>query len=634
MADIYSFFEEGIKSYLEQSFSKYSKNTDIIFHRSFDNNFLNPIFINDISLYKNLIQKNKLKIEIWGLICKLFDEKINLILNKYNESEKIMESKVLKYRQKIKKSNELINNFGENVEGFKKEIENNNDKLKKEDQEKNINIEEKDDLGDVKSKEEIAKMNSDLIKKITDYNKNREEEEKKLKKYEDTLKNRKIYVKMGEINILKLKILLISVDILINEISSQETNNKFKKENNYKMLNDYISDFIDKSEKIKDSRYIEYTAFIKSYVIKLVLIINNQGYKDINKSFLNQLLNIINNIKEKYSNSLIFNLIKYIENLISSPDKFLCRNAFSILKKASFKKLAPRSRNNSFDKNDLVNNNNINNKNEKNRKIDEFMTLKTEEKSDSEEYEECYQKKLSNVISFKNSSMLNNNSNTNMAQSNYMNQNFQSQSSLGLGDMNKHRSYPNDSAMFSNNSLIHLENQNGTNLLNSSKISLDDSMSFQGIYRSGSYSDLLGINSRLVSQLPAKRNTRKEKKTNILETFKKKIKIKKQNIKRKRSNENLDKIFGKEIRKMNFYNEENEINKNTTATDTKINKNKEEKVNNSKKTTSNILVSKTPIKAGEENLTEKEQIIKSNNLKDTGIKRNLEFLFNQQTDKY
>ena len=51
MADIYLFFKEGIKSYIEQSFSKYSKNTDIIFDKNFDNKFLHPLFINDISLY-------------------------------------------------------------------------------------------------------------------------------------------------------------------------------------------------------------------------------------------------------------------------------------------------------------------------------------------------------------------------------------------------------------------------------------------------------------------------------------------------------------------------------------------------------------------------------------------------------
>jgi hypothetical protein len=198
-----------------------------------------------------------------------------------------------------------------------------------------------------------------------------------------------------------------------------------------------------------------------------------------------------------------------------------------------------------------------------------------QKKSDSEDDEEDFQKKLSNVISFKNSSIQNKN-NSNIIQNNYnININFQSQSSLGLGDINKYKSYPNDSA-FSNNSLIYLEHPNGTNLLNSSKISLDDSMSLPGIYRSGSCSELLGINSRLVSQLPSVRNTKQEKDKNNLE-FKRKIKMKKENIPKKGSNRKLDKIFGEEIRKIvnnNFYNNENDYNKekNTTATETKKNK--------------------------------------------------------------
>ena len=103
MADINSFFEEGIKSYIEQSFLKYSKNAEIIFDKNFDNNLIQPLFINDISLYKNLIQKNKLKSEIWGLICELIDKKINQLITEYNETVKNMKNQVIKYTQKIKK---------------------------------------------------------------------------------------------------------------------------------------------------------------------------------------------------------------------------------------------------------------------------------------------------------------------------------------------------------------------------------------------------------------------------------------------------------------------------------------------------------------------------------------------------
>ena len=623
MADINSFFEEGIKSYIEQSFLKYSKSIETIFDKNFDTNLIQPLFISDISLYKNLIQKNKLKSEIWGLIYNLIDQKINQLLCGCNDVVKNMKNQVIKYTQKIKKSNGLIEQYRKLIKEKNEEINNNNKSLKEKkdnsDYENDLNLEDKN------YENEIAQCNGKLINEITEYRKKKEDEKENINKYQKKLRNRERNVIIGKIRILKIKILHITITILINEINGQEIKNKnYNKENNYKLLNDYINDFIDKIEKNKDKVYIDYTSFIKNFLIQLALIINNKGYKDINISFLNLILNTFNNIKKVYSNSHISEVIKYVEKLISKPDSFLCPNAFKILKDASLRKIKPRSRNNSFDKNDIVSNNQ-NNKIEGNRKIDEFITYKKrEEKSDSEDDEEDFQKKLSNVISFKNSS----------TQNNIPNINFLSQSSLGLHDTYKHKSLLNDSAL-SNNSLIYIDNQNGTNLLNSSRISLDDSISKQGMYRSGSCSELLGINSRLASNLPTLRNTKKEKKKNLLEKFGKKMKMKKINIERKSSNEKLDKIFGKEIRNIvnhNFYNNEGSSynkNKNTTATE-----NKKEK-NNTKKISSEILAVKTPVKNTNENSQEKEeQNINNNILKQSGIKKNLQLLFNQQTDKF
>ena len=623
MADINSFFEEGIKSYIEQSFLKYSKSIETIFDKNFDTNLIQPLFISDISLYKNLIQKNKLKSEIWGLIYNLIDQKINQLLCGCNDVVKNMKNQVIKYTQKIKKSNGLIEQYRKLIKEKNEEINNNNKSLKEKkdnsDYENDLNLEDKN------YENEIAQCNGKLINEITEYRKKKEDEKENINRYQKKLRNRERNVIIGKIRILKIKILHITITILINEINGQEIKNKnYNKENNYKLLNDYINDFIDKIEKNKDKVYIDYTSFIKNFLIQLALIINNKGYKDINISFLNLILNTFNNIKKVYSNSHISEVIKYVEKLISKPDTFLCPNAFKILKDASLRKIKPRSRNNSFDKNDIVNNNQ-NNKIEGNRKIDEFITYKKrEEKSDSEDDEEDFQKKLSSVISFKNSS----------TQNNIPNINFLSQSSLGLHDTYKHKSLLNDSAL-SNNSLIYIDNQNGTNLLNSSRISLDDSISKQGMYRSGSCSELLGINSRLASNLPTLRNTKKEKKKNLLEKFGKKMKMKKINIERKSSNEKLDKIFGKEIRNIvnhNFYNNEGSSynkNKNTTATE-----NKKEK-NNTKKISSEILAVKTPVKNTNENSQEKEeQNINNNILKQSGIKKNLQLLFNQQTDKF
>ena len=634
MADIYIFFEEGIKSYIEQSFSKYSKNTNIIFDKNFDNNFLRPLFINDISLYKTLIQKNKLKAEIWRLIGELLDKKINLILGVYKKNIIDMKNKVLKYTERIKNSNKKIEKYEEDIKETSNEINEIYNLNKINNNEPNNSKEEKEDLSEIKCKEFDSKYNVKLIKKIEYYNKEIGKEKENIKLSESKLKHKEKRFAIGEINLLKLEILHISSYILINEINAQELKNqKYNRENSYKLLNNFLYDFIDKSEKIKNIAYIGQYTFIRVYVIEEVLIINLQGYKDINKIFLNQILNSINIIKKKYSNSYISNLIKSIEKLISNPDTFLCPNAFQILKNASFKTIKPRSRNNSFDKNDLANNN-TNIRNEGNRKIDEFLNQNKYEKSDSEDFEEGYQKKLSHIISFKHSS-INNNSNSNLIQNNNNNINFLSQSSLGFIESNKFKSYPNDSA-FSNNSLLYIGNHNGSNKLNSSKMSLDDSMSLQGLYRSGSCSELLGINSRLVSQLPSIRNTKQEINKNNLE-FKKKIKMKKIPMQRKNSNEKVDKIFRKEFRKMvnnNFYSNENENNKekNTTASEMKKTIISDEKIH-SIKTKSNILVAKTPNKTVSENIKEKEIIKDENILKEPGIKRNLELLFNQQTDK-
>ena len=634
MADIYTFFEEGIKSYIEESFKKYNKFDEIIIDKNYDNKLLHPLFINNITLYKNLIQKNKLKGEIWFLIVEKMEKKMNEMLSNLNKSLDNRKSKVSKYKKKMIKCNEIKKQYKEQMKELSDEInesdslisndknnekeDNNNENINNSKNKNNEKVKEIDDLKDIKGDNYYAKSKGELLNKLTAIRQKREEEKQNFDKFEMHYYYHKKLMKLGEINILKLKILQITITILIREINPDINNiikNNYDKEKNYELINDYMIDFVDKCEKIKDQTQIQYTIFIKTFVIQLVTIINKQGYKDINKFFLNKLLIVINNIKKHYSNSYISDLIKYIEKLISNPDTFLCRNAFTILKNASFKKIKPRSRNNSFDKNDpLYNNNTNNNKNEKNRKIDEFMK-KEEKESDSES--EDFQKKLSSIISFKNSStqLLNLNNNNN-----------------------------NGCVPFSQSSAI----SNNSNLLNSSRISLDDSMSIQGgMYRSGSYSELLGINSRLASQLPCVRNTKKEKEKKILEKFRKKIRIKRDNkfntnINRKNSNENLDNIFGKEIRKIvnhNFYNNNTSTydkeNKNTTATENKKNSDEDDKNNNNNiNKNSNILATKTPIKNGSENNNDiKDKIIDINNLKGNEIKKNLQILFNQQTDK-
>ena len=670
MAETYSFFEEGIKSYIDQSISKYTKTPEIIFERDFDNTFLNPIFINDLSLFKNLIQKNKLKNEIWKSLNDTFFKQINDIQSIFKERVNEVDTKILQYKERMKKYKKYIQDLEDLIVDKQKKISRNIEEDKKksnekdsvndlENEEKSKNKEE-DDLSDIKLDEYKSKNNARLIDKITGYNKKIDEGKKKLEHYENQINHNKRKIAKGKINLLKLKILNLALSILINEIINNKMNNDNveinNKDNDYKLFNDYVNELIEKCELIKEKLFINYIIFIKSFVIELVLIINKEGYKDINKEFLNILLDNINEIQKKYSEEEISNLIKYIEKVIKNPDSILCPNAFSILKNASLKKIRPRSRNNSFDKNDFNTNINFNNdvknnnnKNEKNSKIDDFFKKK---KSESEEEEEENNKRLSSTISFKNSTLNNNNNN------NLLLNNFPSQLSLGLNENNSSRfKFNNMNSCLSNNSLLGLDFQHqSSNLLNSSKLSGDDSMSKHSIYRQ-SFSELFphdsilnnsqtGINCRLASQLPFLRIKKEKKRKNFaVDKFQKRLG--KDIFIKKEKKENSDILINREINTIvndKFYNNENatndEKNKNTTASETKKNKNNKIyddsqtlKFKDKKKIGSNeILVSKTPVKVVCQNEEFKED--KNNeNLQINGIRKNLGFLFNQHAGK-
>ena len=678
MAEIFTFFEEGLKSYIEQSLSKYAKNPEIIFDKNFENIMLNPLFINDISLFKNLIQKNKLKSEIWKSIGDYLHQKLNEIINSFNDSIKLYETKILQYKSRIKRSNAYIEYINERANRRKEQIKNNyNEDIKK----KNVNEEneegkdDEDNLSDVKCEEYNSKSNAELIKKLLKYEKLVKKENESIEINEQKIKNKKKKIIIGNVNLLKLNILNLTVNILINEITSNELNdNDDNKENNYLSLSQYIDDLVDKCEEIKEKMNISYIIFIKSFVIELVLTVNNHGYKDINKYYLNKLLENIKENQAKYPSQEISDLSVYIEKIINNPDSFLCPNAFSILKNASLKKIRPRSRNNSFDKNDLTvnnnnnnnnngnnnnnnnknddlknnnNNNNNNNKNEKNSKIDDYFKRK---KSESEDEEDCT-KKFSSIISFKNS---NQNNSTNL-----LNFNYHSQLSFGRIDNNNSVLKFNSmsSALSNNNSLLGPGGANfqyqTSNLLNNSRLSGDDSMSVHGhsIYKT-SFSELLphdyisnhsGINSRLYSQLPFLRNTKKEvKKRNPVENFKEKLEKECSGYKRKNDvKESSDKIIKREISSIvnsKFYSNElfNDVkNKNTTASDNKASLDENKNLNFKEKKKINIdevLVSKTPLKL--QFKTEESKDDKFNeNIQNNGIRKNLGALFNQQIDK-
>ena len=658
MAEAFTFFEEGIKSYINQSFTKYSGNPKILFKSSFDNKLLNPLFINDISLFKNLIQKNKLKNEIWKSIGETIFQKRNDVLNIFNEAIKNTNNKISIYEQIIIKFEKYIQKLEEkkveknqiiqeNIAKDRQKKNSEKDDTKNSEQENGKENKDEDDLSDIHLEENFSKNNAVLLKKINDYDRNIEDGQKSIKKKEAKIMNYKRKLSKGNINLLKFKILDLTVNILINEINKNELNNdNYNKEISYQFLNDNINKLIEECELIKEEININYIIFIKSFIIKLVLIINNEGYKNINKYFLNQLLNNINDNLKKYESDELSNLKNYIEKVINSPDTFLCPNAFSILKNASFKKIRPRSRNNSFDKNDInTNNNDIkNNKNEKNSKIDDYFKKK---KSESDEEEDEYNKRLSSVISFKNSkqnNILNNN-------------NFPSQFSFGLNENNSRIIFNSMNSALSNNSILNLELQiQSSNLLNSSKLSGEDSMSKP---KGSSFSELFphdsvlsggqaGINSRLATFLPSLRISKKKKKksNSFFDIFQ--SKLENDYFKKKVNKENSDKITNRKIHSIiseKFYNNGNisneEKNKNTTASENKKNnknkiltdENDSLKFKDKKKIGSNeVLVTKTPIKLESES-EEFNEDKNNENLQVNGIRKNLGALFNQHAGK-
>ena len=62
------FFKESITSYTQKTFSKFTSSPDIIYSPNFDNDFLNPIFVNLITLFRHLIVKNKIS-RLWSHVA-------------------------------------------------------------------------------------------------------------------------------------------------------------------------------------------------------------------------------------------------------------------------------------------------------------------------------------------------------------------------------------------------------------------------------------------------------------------------------------------------------------------------------------------------------------------------------------
>lgn len=472
----------------------------------------------------------------------------------------------------------------------------------------------------------IGKIMKNLIEEII--NKSEEEiiEEKK-NKNEDN----KTRIELGEINLLKLKIINISF-YLITNVDSENFLKEVKQEKDSldKLFNSYI--------KLKQEKSENFSEFIINYIIKITLLINENS-RMINLGFLKYLsFGFYDKMQLYTSNEEIKHLKIYIDQVINNPrlelNKYLNFGALNKKINNNKKERIGRSRGASFDIRDPNTNCNTPNINieKNNRKISEFFkkdkivssmnksgspkssaTKKEEDKKDEKEIKN-QESKISSC-SFLGKNLI-----------------FPSGNDLNL---------MNFASGISNISNLSAANNGGNG---SNKISLDDSLNLSGLF-SKSISEIENTNKfkklffkcPVVPTIVKNKQFKKKKPTDKLR-FKNKelVDIRKFiNKKRKSENEEKEKEM-KELREMinnSFYGNENEnidniINikeeNNPKIKDIFIKKDELNKNQNKE-----ILIMKTPNKIDLENQENMNDNI-NKNIDMNGIQRNLKTLFDQR----
>ena len=472
----------------------------------------------------------------------------------------------------------------------------------------------------------IGKIMKNLIEEII--NKSEEEiiEEKK-NKNEDN----KTRIELGEINLLKLKIINISF-YLITNVDSENFLKEVKQEKDSldKLFNSYI--------KLKQEKSENFSEFIINYIIKITLLINENS-RMINLGFLKYLsFGFYDKMQLYTSNEEIKHLKIYIDQVINNPrlelNKYLNFGALNKKINNNKKERIGRSRGASFDIRDPNTNCNTPNINieKNNRKISEFFkkdkivssknksgspkssaTKKEEEKKDEKEIK---------------------NQESKISSCSFLGKNLINPSGNDLNLMNFASGISNISNLSAAN--------NGGN--GSNKISLDDSLNLSGLF-SKSISEIENTNKfkklffkcPVVPTIVKNKQFKKKKPTDKLR-FKNKelVDIRKFiNKKRKSENEEKEKEM-KELREMinnSFYGNENEnidniINikeeNNPKIKDIFIKKDELSKNQNKE-----ILIMKTPNKIDLENQENMNDNI-NKNIDMNGIQRNLKTLFDQR----
>lgn len=472
----------------------------------------------------------------------------------------------------------------------------------------------------------IGKIMKNLIEEII--NKSEEEiiEEKK-NKNEDN----KTRIELGEINLLKLKIINISF-YLITNVDSENFLKEVKQEKDAldKLFNSYI--------KLKQEKSENFSEFIINYIIKITLLINENS-RMINLGFLKYLsFGFYDKMQLYTSNEEIKHLKIYIDQVINNPrlelNKYLNFGALNKKINNNKKERIGRSRGASFDIRDPNTNCNTPNINieKNNRKISEFF-------------------KKDKIVSSKNKSGSPKSSATKKEEDKKDEKEIKNQESKisSCSFLGKNLIFPsgndlnlmNFASGISNISNLSAANNGGNG---SNKISLDDSLNLSGLF-SKSISEIENTNKfkklffkcPVVPTIVKNKQFKKKKPTDKLR-FKNKelVDIRKFiNKKRKSENEEKEKEM-KELREMinnSFYGNENEnidniINikeeNNPKIKDIFIKKDELNKNQNKE-----ILIMKTPNKIDLENQENMNDNI-NKNIDMNGIQRNLKTLFDQR----
>ena len=440
-------------------------------------------------------------------------------------------------------------------------------------------------------------------------------------------------IEIGNNNILKLQLLNKCLYFITNE----DTNDfQLVDKNDKEIFNNLLILYIKKE--IENNN--DFTLFIKNYLIKIVLLIND-NYRKINLGILKFLSFTCYNFESLFMNKEQMNNLKiYIDKVINNPKLEINNYLKGAMNKKNYKKeKLCRSRGASFDVRETII---IANGLEKNKKIEDFFKVSKKEKIETIEKKD-------------NDENLGGTKETEIIQNNSMNNNNENEINSGLKKFNHNHtqgkpfhfpSHASNLSLFnlnsglSNNSNSLLLNTSfsfgKSNNINSSKISFDgfdDSFSLTNLFPT----PLSELNEKEESKkyvpklkYPPIIKCVQNKKRKSFEKFKNKFFGSQPNIRKYMKIENKK----NEIEEMNeirriincgFYGNENgdQRNKNKINKEDDLDKNKPFQ----NKTVNGILIFKTPNKNDKENQDENAKY----NFDDTNIKKNWKLLFEQNT---